>query len=151
MCMYYDWKPTRPYRQASIKGRYKAGVVLINSTNEVLLVQNCGEKWSFPKGNVEPFEDAKSAAVRELREETGIVIDKSILKLTARYYKHVYFICSISPNKTYNTSLIMDKNEITGIGWFCIDKLTCSINLTRPTERILTGLHKDITSSILEV
>jgi 8-oxo-dGTP pyrophosphatase MutT (NUDIX family) len=151
MCVYSDWSPKKSYRQTGTRSKYKAGVVLINPANEVLLVQNCGGKWSFPKGNVEPSEDAKSAAVRELMEETGICIDKECLKLTARYYKHVYFICAAARGKTFDMENIADKNEITGIGWFCMDyNFSNKIKITRPTERVLRALRADLENSTVE-
>lgn len=39
----------------------------------VLLIATHGNKrWSLPKGRLEPGEDARSAALREVMEETGI-------------------------------------------------------------------------------
>jgi 8-oxo-dGTP pyrophosphatase MutT (NUDIX family) len=31
--------------------------------------------WGFPKGRIEPGEDARAAALREVREETGLAVD----------------------------------------------------------------------------
>ncbi len=31
--------------------------------------------WGFPKGNIEPGEDDRAAAVREVREETGLDVE----------------------------------------------------------------------------
>lgn len=42
----------------------------------VLLVRTSdGREWIFPKGHIEPGETASEAAVRELREEAGVVGD----------------------------------------------------------------------------
>lgn len=38
----------------------------------LLLFQHKSRTWSFPKGHMEPFEDAFQTAVRELQEETGL-------------------------------------------------------------------------------
>ncbi|MDW8261535.1 MAG: bis(5'-nucleosyl)-tetraphosphatase [Phycisphaerales bacterium] len=52
-----------------------AGVVLFRRSprgrREYLLL-DYGRHWDFPKGHLEPGEDDLSAALRELREETGI-------------------------------------------------------------------------------
>ncbi|MDX9893327.1 MAG: 8-oxo-dGTP diphosphatase [Patescibacteria group bacterium] len=51
---------------------------LINSDNQVLLVykkRGFGVgKWNGPGGKVEPFEDPKASAIREIKEEVGITV-----------------------------------------------------------------------------
>lgn len=49
-----------------------APVVLSPSGNKYLLVHQRGGHWSFPKGHREAHESDLAAALRELREETGI-------------------------------------------------------------------------------
>src|SRR4051794_26198542 len=55
-----------------------AGAVTLRrrrGTAEVLLVhQPKYDDWSFPKGKLEPDESARTAAVREVHEETGVRI-----------------------------------------------------------------------------
>lgn len=55
-----------------VKSTESAGVVLFNRNGEVLLVEQYGKAWSCPKGHLENREDITSAALRELKEETGI-------------------------------------------------------------------------------
>lgn len=44
--------------------------------DEILLVKHKnGGHWSFPKGHVEAGEDEKQTALREILEETGLVVD----------------------------------------------------------------------------
>ncbi|AEB11380.1 NUDIX hydrolase [Marinithermus hydrothermalis] len=49
-----------------------AGGVVFNPQGEVLLIRDANGYWVFPKGHLEPGETPEAAAVREVREETGI-------------------------------------------------------------------------------
>jgi len=39
---------------------------------EILLIQDAKNRWTIPKGHVEPNEEPKATAEREIREETGL-------------------------------------------------------------------------------
>lgn len=51
---------------------FTAGGVVLNSSNQILVVNQHGNSWSLPKGHIDPGEDAKQAAEREIKEESGI-------------------------------------------------------------------------------
>jgi len=55
--------------------RLSAGVVVARETDDGarLLLLRAYRNWDFPKGAVEPGEDPLVAAIRETREEAGIV------------------------------------------------------------------------------
>lgn len=57
-------------------------VLVINDNNEILMVRSWfgRQLWSAPGGGIGWGEDPKAAAVRETREETGIIITMSDLK-----------------------------------------------------------------------
>lgn len=64
--------PTRDLSQY----RPNVGVVLFNSEGLVWLGRRAGYSsqgsWQFPQGGVDPGEDWRAAALRELEEETGV-------------------------------------------------------------------------------
>ncbi|MFA9289931.1 MAG: NUDIX hydrolase [Solirubrobacteraceae bacterium] len=64
-----------------------AGGVVLNEKKEKLFIKRL-EHWDLPKGKIELGESKNKAAIREVEEETGIVIDKSKRKIKNTY--HIY-------------------------------------------------------------
>ena len=58
-----------------------AGIMLANSQGKVFAAQRIDSKnlgaWQMPQGGIDPGEDQREAALRELEEETGIGPDKA--------------------------------------------------------------------------
>ena len=56
-----------------------AGVMLLSRDGRVFVGQRTDttvEAWQMPQGGIDPGEDALTAAIRELSEETGVAPDK---------------------------------------------------------------------------
>jgi 8-oxo-dGTP pyrophosphatase MutT (NUDIX family) len=54
------------------------GVLLFNEHDQLLLAHATGNRhWDVPKGLADPGEEPLAAALRETREETGIVLDRT--------------------------------------------------------------------------
>jgi len=70
----------------------KSGGIIIKQENNsiyiLLLYRSKENDWSFPKGHIESTEDVDRAALREIKEETGL--DVAIIK-------------ELEPNKYFNT------------------------------------------------
>jgi 8-oxo-dGTP diphosphatase len=55
---------------------FAAGGILLRECEQVLIVYRTKhEDWTLPKGKLEPNESFETAAVREVREETGCTVD----------------------------------------------------------------------------
>ncbi len=64
-----------------------AGGLVRNEENKYLFIFRKG-KWDLPKGKLDPGENAKRAAVREVEEECGITVTKRGKKICKTW--HVY-------------------------------------------------------------
>lgn len=65
------------------------GIVAINDNNEVILIKQFRKSiekviWEIPAGKLEPGENPKECAIRELKEETGYEAEN--LKLIHKFY-----------------------------------------------------------------
>lgn len=56
----------------NMKKTVSGGGVVLNKSGQVLVVSQHGNSWSLPKGHIDPGEDARAAAERETKEESGI-------------------------------------------------------------------------------
>jgi len=64
-----------PEQIAKLPYRPNVGIMLINAHDEVFVGQRKDSDvaaWQMPQGGIDPGEDAKTAALRELEEETGV-------------------------------------------------------------------------------
>lgn len=101
-----------------------AGLVL-KKRNKILLCHPSNAAWtntySLPKGHVEANETNIDAAIRETKEEVGILIDKVDIETTEYYvdyknkkdkdiYKRVYFYV-VNVDK-YNLPDVIDKAQL---------------------------------------
>lgn len=65
-----------------------AGGVLFNPAGEVLLIRDRMGYWVFPKGHLDEGETPEQAALREVREETGIEGEVLGVLPPTRYTNH---------------------------------------------------------------
>ena len=49
--------------------------VILDDQNRVLLQEKSNEAWSLPAGMIEPGESPKQAILREVKEETGLIVN----------------------------------------------------------------------------
>jgi bifunctional NMN adenylyltransferase/nudix hydrolase len=88
-----EWKTLQHYRALEARYPYPllhvASDAVVLAQEQVLLVERKGPlgqgAWALPGGYVEPKESLLQAALRELREETGLVLEARHLKATQAF------------------------------------------------------------------
>lgn len=106
---------------------YRPGAKTFIFYNDKILLARLGyahRSWVLPGGGVESGETPIMAAIREVKEEVGIII-KDLLFITeqsnTRQYKKVtvfYYVAHVS-----SEDLIIDGQEIKDAAWFALDSL----------------------------
>lgn len=68
--------PRRPVIDEVVRETTSGGIVFRREPKtgdiQILLMQDAKNRWTIPKGHVEPGEEPKATAEREIREETGL-------------------------------------------------------------------------------
>lgn len=104
-----------------------AGVVAL-SDNRILLVRRVMDpyagQWSIPAGFVNAYEDPAQAAIRECREETGLLVELDGLfdMLTGREHSRGADILLVYHARVVG-GLLQAADDADGADWFPLDKL----------------------------
>jgi 8-oxo-dGTP pyrophosphatase MutT (NUDIX family) len=62
----------RRARPAPTERQHSAGGLVVRDDSVLLIATAGGRRWQIPKGHLEPGESLEQAALREVREETGV-------------------------------------------------------------------------------
>ncbi|CAI9773184.1 unnamed protein product [Fraxinus pennsylvanica] len=132
--MLVHWLPSTP-NTIPANASHRVGVVafVVNEKNEVLVVQEKDGKfqgtgvWKFPTGVVDEGEDICDAAVREVKEETGI--DSEFVEILAFGQSHksffeksdLIFVCMLQP---FSFDLRPQEAEIEAAQWMPFEEYT---------------------------
>jgi ADP-ribose pyrophosphatase YjhB (NUDIX family) len=102
-------------------------LVFIRRDDSILLVrQNYGRQfWSLPGGVVEPGESVDQAAVREVKEETGLAVQ--IKRVVGLYSKPAASALAITFEGTVIGGSLNPANEISECHYFPLDHLPARI------------------------
>ncbi|MBN0970883.1 bis(5'-nucleosyl)-tetraphosphatase [Mycoplasma phocoeninasale] len=111
-----------------MKKEKSCGAIIFKSINgrlNVLLIQQIGGHWGFPKGHVEDHETEHQTAIREVKEETNIEIKiVGDFRETNSYspirdiYKDVIYFIGIPTNNEIKTQA----SEISEATWYPIEE-----------------------------
>lgn len=94
------------------------GVIIYDITGKILITKPTnGSIWSFPKGLPDENEDYKSAAIREVLEETSL----NLLTIDGEFGNIVYHQKYKNKNKTVHLYEFYSKEQLEGIF-----KITCN-------------------------
>lgn len=104
------------------------GVAVIKDNRILLVKETAGRNkdcWGMPKGKVDPAENIEQAALRELKEETGL--SGNLLKLTGlrsdiRHEQVALFFVFTAEVIGEEKPRIQDLKEISEIGWFTLEE-----------------------------
>ena len=100
---------------------------LIYRNNCILLVKGkLSNKWGFPKGHIATEETSIKAAIREVKEETGINIPLDRKYNYIRVGRLKLYVISLDYDPTIN---VLDKDEIEACEWFNLYQLMSIHNI----------------------
>ena len=124
-----------------------AGIIIFRKTQEgpkFLLLYHGGKYWNFPKGKLKKEENSYNAALREIKEETGL--GRPDLHFNPRFKVHDRYIFTENKQKIFKiviyflaetrNPIIKISKEHQGYGWF----------LYRDATRMLT--HENLKQNL---
>lgn len=104
-----------------------AGCV-VERDNKILMVQEgldfCYGQWNYPAGHVDEFENITQAAIREVKEETGLDVKlKGVLPICEIELKNETHIIIRFVAEVIGGKVQFDSNEILDVKWIDIEEI----------------------------
>lgn len=133
----------------SVKWEFSAGGVVLKEEDGktyVLLIKN-KDKYGFPKGNIERSEKKEAAAVREVKEETGITaeaidylgnVEYWYRSTTDTIHKFVYYYLMRYKEGDLNPQ----KEEIEAAEWIPIEEVLGKLSFDKDKKVFKKALEK---------
>jgi len=143
----------RPAIEEVVHETTSGGVVFRRNekTNEleILLIKDAKNRWTIPKGHVEPNEEPKETAAREITEETGLQemhVRDWLGKVNFRYRRshtlvlmtmHIYLVQGLGDTNSLNP-----EDWLSDIQWLPAAKAVESIAYEDIGKLMLLGMKK---------
>jgi len=111
----------RPTIQEVVRETTSGGIIFRRDAAgklEILLIQDAKNRWTIPKGHVEPNEEPRQTAEREIREETGLQemkVHNWLGKVNFRYRRTQTLV--LMTMHIYLVQALGDTNKLEGEDW----------------------------------
>ncbi len=131
-----------------------AGIIIYRKTLEglkFLILYHRGSYWNFPKGKIESEEKSFQAAVREIKEETGL--SRNDLKFQDYFKAHekftfwrrveakkekIFKIVIFYLAETKKSQIVISSKHEEGYGWFTYKEALKILSKHKESQRVLT-------------
>lgn len=142
----------KPSIQEIVREPTAGGIVFRRNKNgdvEFLLYQDARDRWTIPKGHIEPGESAQAAAIREVGEEAGLYNVEPICwlgKINFRYRRLDKLVLISQQN--YLVRVKTDGEEIkkeewmNDIRWFSVQDALDKVEYEDIGKLMLLGMKK---------
>lgn len=143
----------RPIIKEVVRETTSGGIIFrrskLNGQIEILLIQDAKNRWTIPKGHVEPGEEPKQTAEREIQEETGLQEMKVynwLGKVHFRYRRgqtlvlmtmHIYLVQGMG-----DTDKLVPEDWLTDIKWIPAQEAVDKIAYDDIGKLMLVGMKR---------
>lgn len=104
-----------------------ASVVFLKVHDEFLIIDRASLPfgWALPGGRVEPGEDPLDAAVREMHEECGVLLDRSSLEFNGVFTSanSTYLVHLYSASLSEKPEVTIQPREVNSYQWITADNI----------------------------
>ena len=145
-----DYKCNKKKNDYHKFNKRKAGVLIIDKYDRLLLVQSRGHLFGIAKGTLEHHETFENGALRELKEETGIDLDVSQLEYEIRLnQKTCYYYVKLDREIYPKVQHQIEDNDANSVVLITLNCLIENIKkkkmkITHQTKKVLGKLYENI-------